>query len=55
MKQKHNTCKQESNKILLPWKIKFKTRLLLNNVPKTNVEQTKRGEEFYPYLYPLGT
>ncbi len=55
MKQKHNTCKQESNKILLPWKNKFKTRLLLNNVPKTNVEQTKRGEEFYPYLYPLGT
>jgi hypothetical protein len=48
-------CKQESNKILLPWRNKIKTRLLQNNVPKTNVEQTKGDEEFYSYLYPLGT
>ncbi len=32
-----------------------KTRLWQENIPKTDVEQTKSNEEFYLYLYLLGT
>jgi len=32
-----------------------KTKLWKENVPKTNVEQTKGNGESYHYLYPLGT
>jgi hypothetical protein len=48
-------AKEESNKILLQGRNKNKTRLWQENMPKTNVEQIKGNEEFYLYLYPLGT
>jgi hypothetical protein len=48
--RKKNTTrvKQKSNKILL--QRKKKTRLCQDNIPKTNVEQTKGDGEFYFYL-----
>ncbi len=32
----------------------YKTRLWQENIPKTNVEQTKNDVKLYLYLYPLG-
>ncbi len=48
-------AKQESNEILLQGRNLKKTRLWQKNVPKINVEHIKCNEEFYHYLYPLGT
>jgi hypothetical protein len=43
-------CETKSNKILLQKRNKNKIRLCQDNIPKTNVEQTKGDGEFYIYL-----
>jgi len=48
-------AKQKFNVIFLQGRKKNKTRLWQENVPKTDVKQTKGNREFYLYLYPLGT
>ncbi len=32
----------------------MKTKVNIKNIPKTDVEQIKCNERFYPYLYPIG-
>jgi hypothetical protein len=48
-------CKEESNMIFLQIRNKNKTRLSQKNVRKTCVEHIKGDEEFYFYLYLLGS
>ncbi len=48
-------AKQESNKIFSQGRYKNKKKLLEEYVSKIGVEHIKSNEEFYLYLYSLGT
>jgi hypothetical protein len=48
-------AKQESKKILLKIKKQKQNKIMTRNIPKTGIEHIKGNEEFYLYLYPLGT
>jgi len=49
-------CLGHEPKVRVVTKTKWKqNKVMIKNVPKINVEQTKGNEEFYLYLYPLGT
>jgi hypothetical protein len=50
-----NTTNENKNPTKHYCKKKILTRLWQENIPKISVQQTKNNEEFYFYLYPLGT
>ncbi len=53
--QEYDTCEIRIQQDFIIKKLKNRTKLWQENIPKTNVEHIESNEEFYFYLYSLGT